>query len=113
MIEPLHFHDRLWSHRAGIVSSPLAERSFVHLFTRDGLTFDNNLSSRGNWQTGIFANDYGHRRPLQPAHPIVFRDSTRHFDTARQVQKGILTKRNRDFARLPARKIFFAPDAAL
>src|SRR6266567_1021466 len=83
MIEPLHFHDWLRPHRAGVVSGPLSKRSFVHLFSRDRLALDDNLSRGGNWQTSIFANDYGHGSALQPAHPIVFRDTARHFNAAR------------------------------
>src|SRR2546421_7054841 len=113
MIEPLNFHDRLWPHRTRVVSSPFTERSFVHLLSRYGFALDHNLSSRGNWQTGVFANDYGHGSPLQPADPVVFRDAARHFDTARQIEQRILTERNCDFAGLTACKIFFAHDAAL
>src|SRR5947208_6046965 len=113
MIEPLHFHDWLRPHLAGGVSRPFTERSFVHLLSRYGFALDHNLSSRGNWQTGVFANDYGHGRALQPADPVVFRDAARHFDTTRQIQQRILTKRDCDLAGLTACKIFFAHDAAL
>src|SRR5207244_4532909 len=111
MIEPLHSHDWLRPHRTRIVSSPFSKRSFVHFFTRNRFTFDHDLSGRGNWQSTVFANDYGHGRPLQPADPIVFRDAARHFDSAREIQQRILTKRNRDLARLAARKVFIAHDA--
>src|SRR5205823_12511445 len=98
MIEPLHFHGGLRAHRTRVVSRPFSERSFVHILARDGFALDHNLSRRGNWQTGIFANDYGHGRTLQPADPVVFRDTARHFNATRQIKQRILAERNCDFA---------------
>src|SRR2546426_5658798 len=113
MIEPLYFHDRLGTHRAGVVAGPLAKWSFVPLLAGNRLTLDNNLGSCRDRQLGVFANDYRHGRTLKAPYPIVFRNAARHFDTTGQIEQRVLAKRDRDFARLATREILLTHDAPL
>src|SRR5205807_9015831 len=51
MIESLHFHDRLRPHRAGVISRPFSERSFIHLFAGEEM----DEGPFGEW-TGYYAS---------------------------------------------------------
>src|SRR5437763_16247689 len=113
MIETLDLHDRLRSLRTSVVTSPLAERPFVHVLTRNRFGFDNDLGGRRNRQARVFASDDGHGRALQPADPVVFGDAAREFDSAREIDERVLSERDGDFARFAFRTIFLANDAPL
>src|SRR5437763_11240480 len=106
MIETLDLHDRLRSLRTSVVTSPLAERPFVHVLTRNRFGFDNDLGGRRNRQARIFTSDDGHGRALQPADPVVFGDAAREFDSAREIDERVLPKETATLHASPFAKYF-------
>src|SRR5437588_12838300 len=98
MIETLDLHARFCWLRTSVVASPLTERPFVHILSRNRFSFDNDLGGRRNRQARIFASDDGHGRALQPADPVVFGDAAREFDAAREIDERILAEMDGDCA---------------
>ena len=105
-----HWHGRLI---AGVITRPLAERSFGHDVVNADFTLDGDFRVGGNRQAGERAFDHLQRPAEDPAGIIVFVDPIRHVGGRNDKIDWMMAEGDRDRKTLSLLMIFFLVDPSM